>query len=226
LLGTLPVDATSLYSLRSDILDSSALASFTIGRAMCVLLRCEVSAMCISARYSLLSVAVAHDGIDGDEQPQSPRAPSNRTPVTTKKRTTYPAGTERGRIKSGGAALVVATPPAPTPPVSAQENSVRRPHSTEPPSSTDHSKGVSPNSLPSLSTQLSIAIVRCETAHRVATGSCHDCSVHATASSRPIAKFTKKAWHFCRRLNWARAARGSRRIVRPSSYPTAGAVRG
>jgi hypothetical protein len=112
LLGTLPVNATSLYSLRSDILDLSALASFTIGRAMCVLLRCEVPAMCISARYSLLSVAVAHDGIDGDEQPQSPRAPSNRTPVMTKKRTTYPAGTERSEL-SQGAPLLSSRHPSP-----------------------------------------------------------------------------------------------------------------
>ncbi len=61
----------------------------------------------------------------------------------------------------GGAA--VATPPASIPsPDGDQKSRVSRPHSIEPPSSTDQSKGASPNNLPSLSTQLIIAIVRCE----------------------------------------------------------------
>ena len=49
-------------------------------------------------------------------------------------------------------------PAHPTPPLLVQKSNVRRPHSVELPSSTDQSKGVSPNSLPSLSTQLIIAM--------------------------------------------------------------------
>jgi hypothetical protein len=43
---------------------------------------------------------------------------------------------------------------APTPPASFQKSRVSRPHSIEPPSSTDQSSGASPNSLSFLRTQL------------------------------------------------------------------------
>src|SRR5690349_8424773 len=54
-----------------------------------------------------------------------------------------------------------ATPPAPFEKSVAQKSSVSRPHSIEPPSSTDQSKGASPNSLSFLRTQLISDSRRC-----------------------------------------------------------------
>ena len=105
-------------------------------------LPCEVSTICISERYWLLSVATAHGGIGADEQEQSAKATSERTPLTTKKRTTPPL---RAKTASGAQCL------APTPKLD-QKSSVRRPHRVKLPSSTDQSEAVNPNSLPSLIT--------------------------------------------------------------------------
>ncbi len=74
----------------------------------------------------------------------------------------------------------LASPLSPDP---VQKSKVSSPHRTELPSSTDQSKGASPNSLPSLRTQLIIAIIRYyEAMCRIATGDDLRCSANVTVS--------------------------------------------
>ena len=54
---------------------------------------------------------------------------------------------------------MVADAPAPTPTCRIQKSSVRTPHSVELPRSIHQSEGVSPNSLPSLTTLLIIGVL-------------------------------------------------------------------
>jgi hypothetical protein len=71
-------------------------------------------------------------------------------------------------------------PPAPFEKSVAQKSSVSRPHSIEPPSSTDQSKGASPNSLSFVRTQL-ISDSPCEAVGTLPSAVKDGCSGEATA---------------------------------------------
>jgi hypothetical protein len=92
-----------------------------------------VSTIRISERYWLLSDATAQGGIDGDEQEQSAKAANEMTPLTIKKRTTFPLQATGTNVYWGAALGRPKLRPTPKPD---QKSSVRRPHSMKLPSST------------------------------------------------------------------------------------------